>query len=220
MESPKQVRDYDKDPIVIEDYNPFFMALLAFSVVPVMIYVYIYNPGGTSEESLFRNMIIIIPIMMYPYFMGYFKAKRKRRIILSNQTIQSLHEDIVLENIELYKITDIRKTYSDLYHKSQYASEFGKLMSYLIFPIVFLGHLILILNKFLFHIYKNGVKSYRFFDAIIIFEKEKFINILPSTSAEYMEVQRYFKEKCNLDIQNIKAYFEIGHLHEKIDFIK
>jgi len=216
MENKKQTRDYDNEPIVIKDYNSLFLALFAFSFVPVMIFIYIYNPGGTSEGSLFRNIIIIIPLMMYPYFRGYFKARGKRKIIFLNEKIKFFHEDILLEEIELSKVTEVRKTYSNLYHKSQLEGDFGKIISYIVFPFAIMSHLILIFNKYLFHIYKDGKKSYRFFDAIIIFEGEKFINILPSTLTEYKEIKEYLKKKQNVNIDKNKVFYNYSHLHEKI----
>ena len=38
------LRDYDKEPIVIKDYNPLFLALYALSIVPFIVYIFIsYN---------------------------------------------------------------------------------------------------------------------------------------------------------------------------------
>ena len=58
--NPSTPRDYDKDPIVIEDYNPLFLALWTISAIPIVILIYIFNPGGTSEQSLSFNVFVII----------------------------------------------------------------------------------------------------------------------------------------------------------------
>lgn len=212
-----QTRDYDKEPIVIEDYNSLFVALFALGLVPFMIYGYIYNPGGTSEGSLFRNMVIIIPLMMYPYYMGYLKSKGKRKIVLLNNTIRFLHEESVLEEIDIKDITNVQRTYSDLYHKSQYEGPFGKMLSYIFSPLGLLRHLILVISKWLFHLYKDGFCSYRFYDALIVFSGEKFINVLPSTLREYGEVSEYFKVKKGTSVEDCEIFFEYSHLHEKIE---
>ena len=162
-------------------------------------------------------MVIIVPIMMYPFFMGYLKSKNKRKIIFTNQTISFLHEHQTLEKIETNNITDVRKTYKDLYHKSQCENLLGKIISIIFFPLALLTHSFLIFNKFIFHIYKNGIKSYRFYDAIMVFEDKKFINILPTTLKEYEEVTKYFKLKQNINIKNCKTFFNLSHLYEKIE---
>jgi len=211
-------RDYDKSPIVIEDYNPLFLALWTVTAIPLVILIYIFNPGGTSSQSLSFNVFVIIPILMFPYIYGYIKTKKKRKVKLIHNEIILLHDDITLEKIKLNDITEIRKTFTDLYHKSQYPNEFGKLMSYILFPIAIYMNISLLINKLLFHIYKDGYKSYHFYDAIIIFADNRFINILPTTQDEYNEVKKYFYTKKQINIDMSKVFFNFfGHMPEKIN---
>ncbi len=229
ISNEKIIKNYDKEPIIIKDFNSLFLFLLQMALIPIMILVYIYNPGGTSDDSLFRNIFIIIPAMMYPYTRAYFKSRGKRKILLTNDSIKFMHESIVIEEILISEITDIKKTYSDIYHRSQYPSELGKigffalipLLAYfidwkflLIYPVVY-GYLIL--AKFVFHKIKDKGYKYRFLDAIIVYSGKKFINILPVTNEEYEVVRNYFLAKNLGDIQDKKIYFEIGHLYDKID---
>lgn len=215
--NPSTLRDYDKDPIVIEDYNPLFLALFAFSAIPIIILIYIFNPGGTSEDSLARNVFVILPLLIFPYIYGYFKAKGKRTIVLNNSEIKLLDNSYAIEKISLAEITDIRRTYSDLYHKSQYEGDFGKFLSILFLPFVVIRHCILIVSKFLFHILLDRKSQYRFNDAIIIFSDEKLINILPKTSAEYKDIEDFFSQKIHKNISDLKVFFELSHLPEKIN---
>lgn len=222
MESSKQVRDYDKEPIVIEDYNPLFPFLLMISLIPIMIYVYIYNPWGASEDSLARNMLIIIPLIMYPYIKAYFKSKGKRRIFLEENSIRFMHENMVIEKIQLQDITDIKKTYSSIYHKSQKIKWFQSFGLYVIAPLIIIVgeayYLIFVIPivalfvtvaKYIFHKLKDRKYKYKLFDAIIIYGNSGFINILPASSKEYTEVRNYFLSKELGDIQNKKIYFEL-----------
>ena len=216
--NPVISRDYDKDPIVIEDYNPLFLALWTISAIPIVVLIYIFNPGGTSSQSLSFNVFVIIPMLMFPYIYGYFKTKGKRKLILTNEKISFLHNEILLETIKIDEITDIRKTFSDLYHVSQYPNEFGKFMSYILFPIALYMNSMLFINKLFFHIYKDGYKSYRFYDSIIVFAEDKFINILPTSLNEYDEVQKFFIVKKLVTIDSLKVFFDFfGHLPEKIN---
>lgn len=38
-----QIVDYDRNPIEIEDYNSLFIFLLNISLIPIIIYIYIYT---------------------------------------------------------------------------------------------------------------------------------------------------------------------------------
>jgi hypothetical protein len=230
METINQKRDYDQNPIIIKDYNSLFHAIIMLSFMPLMILTYIYNPGGTSEESLFRNIFIIIPIAMYPYIHTYFKAKGKRKIILGGSSIKFKHEKDVIEEIYISEITDVKKTFFDIYHKSQKLDslkEFGlyvgvPLMMYIanlywlifIFPLFWIYTLLI---KIIFHKLKYSQFSYRLFDAVIVYKDENFINILPTTEEEYKEIKQYFMNQGLGDIQNKKIYFEIEHMYEKIN---
>jgi hypothetical protein len=217
-DNPSIPRDYDKDPIIIEDYNSLFLALWTISWIPVIVYVYIVNPGGTSSQSLSLNIFFILPMMMFPYVYGYLKAKGRRKIVLKNTEVNFLHDSILLEKIELCEVTDVHRTFSDLYHVSQYPNAFGKVMSYLLAPLYLLTNFVFLLYKLFFHIYKDGYKSYRFYDAIIVFSGDKFINILPTTKDEYNEVEEYFSTKKQIELATTKVFYDFfGHMPEKIN---
>ena len=128
------ILDYDKNPIKIEDYNTLFVFLISMSIIPLIIYVYIYNPGGVSEGSLYRNTFIIAPFLMMPYIRAYLKSRNKRKIILMNDSIKFMHENKTIEEIKIFEITDIKRTYSDIYHKTQVIGE----LSYIAFVFVFI----------------------------------------------------------------------------------
>lgn len=205
MENEKIKRDYDENPIIIEDHNSLFIFLFLLNLLPIMILVYIYNPGDASEESLFRNIFLIIPLTMYPYARTYFKSKGKRKILLLNETIKFIHESNIIEEIEIKKISEIKKTYSDIYHKSQKMNLIEAIGIYIIYPLVviisslyylllipILFHFFLIITKFIFHKMKDINYSFCLFDSFIIFEHEdKFINILPTNNSEYQEIRSY-----------------------------
>ncbi len=213
-----KIRDYDKEPIVIKDYNPLFLATYNLYLVPFMIFIYIFNPGGASSSSLSFGLLVIVPAMMIPYIKSYFDSKDKRKIVLTNDSITFYHEDTILEKIALEEITDIKKTYSDYYHESQ-NDKIVKFVSLILFPLIITVHIPLIISKLIFHIYHDSYKSYRFFDAIIIFSDTRVINILPSKLSQYEELNSYFKAQIDssIEIDNLKIYFETTHKYEKIN---
>lgn len=226
------ILDYHNEPIIIKDYNSLFIFLLNISLIPIVMYIYIYNPGGLDEGSLFRNTIIV------SFFMGFFirpylKSKGKRKIVLTNNDIKFKHENKILEEIKLSEITDIKKTYIDLYHKSQVPNKLLLIFAYtisilfvisqkayyLLLLILFL-HIFLVIAKYILHKMKDKNYKYRLFDAIIVYNNNKFINILPVTNTDYQKIRNYFLDKGFGDIQNKKIYFEITHSFERINLSK
>lgn len=233
MKSQEIQRNYDKEPLVIQDYNTLFAFIPNFFLIPLLIYIYIYNPGGTSEGSLIRNVFVIIPLMMYPYINTYLKARRKRKVVLTNNNITFYHQDKIIEQIAIDKITEIKKTYSDVYHKSQLRNkDFAYLSAFVFVPllgyytdlliefvIIFLFvHLYSLISKLVFQVYKTKKLPTKLFDAILIFEDDNFINILPTNEDEYDEVKKYLLSKNLGQIENKKIYFELLlHMYEKIE---
>lgn len=228
--------DYDKSPIEIKDYNTLFVFLITISMIPIVIYAYIHNlntPGGMSESSLYRNVFIIIPFLMKPYIIPYLKSRNKRKIILMNDSIKFMHENNIIEEIKISELTDIKRTYSDLYHKTQVIGELSYIAFIFVFIILLIAdmlyillflypilHIYLIIIKYFFHKIKDKNYKFKLFDAIIIYSKDRFINILPITNKEYEEVRKYFFDKDFGNIKDKKIFTEIGHLYEKIDLDK
>lgn len=232
----KQKIDYDKNPIEIKDYNTLFEFLITISMIPIAIYAYIHNlntPGGMSESSLNRHIFIIIPFLMMPYIRAYLRARNKRKIILMNDSIKFMHENKTIEEIKISEITDIKRTYSDLYHKTQVIGELSYIAFIFVFIILLIAdmlyillflypciHIFLIFLKYLYHKKMDRNYKYKLFDAILVYSKDRFINILPSTNKEYEEVRNYFLDKDLGNIKDKKIFIEIGHLYEKIDLDK
>jgi hypothetical protein len=185
--------------------------------IPVLIYILFFVE--ISGGSVFVGGTIgLIALHIFINTSNAIKAFNKRNIVLSNQSIKFLHEGRVLEEIKLDEITDIKRTFSSLYHKSQVVSDIIKGILIIVFPFVcILWFLPLIIVKFCFHLFKKGSR-YRFFDAVMIFNKERFINILPATEDEYEELRDYFMTKKRLfDIEQAKIFWEdFGHYEENI----
>lgn len=224
-----QVIDYDKEPIKIEDHNSLFAFLFQICLIPIMVYTYIYNPGNASADSLFRNFIIIIPLSMLPFIKTYIDAQGKRKIILFNNSIQFLHNNHIIEEICLTDISEIRKTFYDTYHKSQTLNPLGIFFAYAFLLFIVISqkayfllfvipsvHIFLLFAKLALHKLKDKHYKYRFFDAILIYSGDRFINILPTTTKEYEQVKNYFLNKSFGDIQKKKVYYEFSHSFENL----
>jgi hypothetical protein len=123
-----------------------------------------------------------------------------------------MHENIIIEEIQVAKITDIKKTSSSIYHKSQNSKWYQSMGLFIIFPLIVITQkayyllllfpmvaIFLIVLKYVFHKLKDKSYQYRFFDAILVYSKENFINILPTTKKTYLElIGAYGFEDINL----------------------
>ncbi|MDR0666944.1 MAG: hypothetical protein LBF71_06005 [Campylobacteraceae bacterium] len=184
-----QKRDYDKNPIVIKDYNYTFIALFGLIFLCYGVYA-LFMPQSYSPaiwSIAMGGSVICISF----FFRGY----KKRKIILSNDSIKfikknyTLHEYKIIEKIKLNEITDIRKTYNEISHKTEMPTDLQHLFSITLFVTLPIFHPFFILIKLFFHIFKDGISSYRFFDAVMIFNNDRLINILPTTKKEYEDIR-------------------------------
>jgi hypothetical protein len=211
------LRDYDKNPIIIKDYNYIFMPLYSIFIIPLCIFVIIVNPGNVNHATLaICFCFCFIPAIDKANML--FALKNKRKIILSNKTIKFMHEDKVAEEIHLVRITDIRRTHSDIYHKSQEPPFISRIFLPITFPLILtLWHLPLIMMKFIFLLLRGDI-GYRFLSSFIVFSNNKFINIFPTTEKEYKDIIVYFRtKKPAFDVENAKIFWNIiGHKDEKI----
>jgi len=206
-----QFRDYDKEPIVIEDYNYVFGGMYLIVGALVVLYFYFINPFGAhnevSRDYFFTHAIFVVVIPGVVYYFQIKKAKRK--IILTNENIIFKEGDAIITNIKVNHIESVKRTFNDYYMKNQKA---GDLESLFIFAFLVFNVPILLMNKFLFHLFKGGIKSYKFFDSIIIFDdKENFINILPTTKQEWDEIEIYFNNRLKVDLKNTKLFFKFNY---------
>lgn len=118
---------------------------------------------------------------------------------------------------------EIYKTFENFYHKSQKIPDYCKetILVLLTIPVAILEIIWVIVWKFIYNLFKNGLKDYRFFDSIIILQDDKLINILPNSNTEYKMVREYFLDKFNIDIKSVKIFRNFfTHRFEKIKIPK
>lgn len=213
--NPSTPRDYNKNPIVIEDYNYIFNILYVIWGGIIIAYLYIMNPFGNtnhiSKDFWFMHFIVMsgLPIITF-----YFQMKKsKRTIVLNENDILFKENETLLERIELKNIESIHRTFNDYYRKNQEVEDWSVILIFVFLPINLSIHLI---NKFLFHLYKSRLRNYKFFDSIIIFDNEgRFINIMPNTKSEYEQVIEYLSHRLDFHIENAEIFFKLNYGNEK-----
>lgn len=207
-------RDYDKNPIIIEDYNYIFNILYVLWGGVLITYFYIFNPFHNSNE-ISKNYWYLHFILMslLPTITFYIQNKKsKRKILLQEKDILFIENEVIIEKLLLNEIKSVKKTFNDYYKKNQEIEDWSIVFAFLFLPF---NLPIQLINKFLFHTFKNGISSYKFFDSIILFDiNDKFINILPTTLGEYELINDYFRKKIGLDTKTLNVYFKINYGNE------
>lgn len=218
MENKNIQRNYDKEPIIIKDYNYIFWLLFQLWFIPIIIYIYVKNPGNLSEVSLYTSVFIVIPILIAPSLKVFFYARGKRTIKFLNDEIQFLHKDSIITSIKLSELEGVRKSYTDYYHKSQDLNPLQEIATIIIFPFIFLAHILLIINKYLLIQLLNKSKTkYRINSSILIFSNTSFINVFPTSEKTYLEVKDYILNKKNINIEEQDSIFRYAYFWEKIN---
>lgn len=204
------MRDYDKRPIVIKDYNSIFMLLVAMPWLISSVY-FLFTHHNKAAFSFLIAQAFYFNIRPY-IFNGY-----KRSIKLSNKKIEFLQAGNIVESINLDEEFEIYKTYDDYYHKSQkYKGVQEKLRKWLL-PIALISVLqIFKFVKWLFYLVKTKGSYYKSDDAVIIFQEDKVLNILATSRFERALIKKYFLDKFKIDIDELEFYKELGHNYESI----
>ncbi|MCX6062056.1 MAG: hypothetical protein NT103_07405 [Campylobacterales bacterium] len=214
MESNAQLRDYDKDPIVIEDYNYIFYPLFIGWAALLVLYWFISDMSIINEITQRYRFFHFIIVIFIPMIFLIIQMKKQKRIIRCNNTeISYFENEKVIERISLDSIETVQRTFNDYYIKNQQSEGLFYVVVILLSPIYLI---ILVINKFLFHAITDFFRSYKLFDAIMIFDnKGNFINILPTKYREYKELEIYFTEKSISDINNATTFIKFDYKEEE-----
>ena len=208
------MRDYDKRPIVIKDYNSIFMFLVAMPWLLSSFY-FLFTHHNQAAFSF------LIAQTFYFNIRPYIFSGRKRSVKLSNNKIEFLQADNIIESINLDEKFEIYKTFDDYYHKSQNLSDFQKKVKWISVVLLWIAYYpFFLLSKILFYFFKTKGTFYKFYDCIIIFQGDKVLNILATSRYERALVKRYFLDKFKIDIDVLQVCKKTDHGLEKIEIGK
>ena len=204
------MRDYDKKPIVIKDYNSIFSCLFS---LPFVL-------GCFIALFVFENKIVISALigqMFFIHIRPYTFYGRKRSVKLTNDKIEFLQDGHLIDSINLCEKFEIYKTFDDYYHKTQKLDKFANFFRFISVPVSYLlYYLPILIIKFLFYFFKTKGAFYKFYDCIIIFQGDKVLNILATSRYERALVKKYFLDKFQIDIDKLKFYKKLFHGFENI----
>ena len=204
------MRDYDKRPIVIKDYNSIFMFLVAMPWL-ISSFYFLFTHHNKAAFSF------LIAQTFYFNIRPYIFSGRKRSVKLSNNKIEFLQADNIIESINLDEKFEIYKTFDDYYHKSQNLSNLQKKVKWISVVLLWIAYYpFFLLSKILFYFFKTKGTFYKFYDCIILFQDDKVLNILATSRFERALIKKYFLNKFKIDIDELEFYKELGHNYESI----
>ena len=208
------MRDYDKRPIVIKDYNSIFMFLVAMPWL-ISSFYFLFTHHNKAAFSF------LIAQTFYFNIRPYIFSGRKRSVKLSNNKIEFLQADNIIESINLDEKFAIYKTFDDYYHKSQNLSNLQKKVKWISVVLLWIAYYpFFLLSKILFYFFKTKGTFYKFYDCIIIFQDDKVLNILATSRFERALVKKYFLDKFKIDIDLLQVCKKTDHGLEKIEMHK
>lgn len=203
--NPSTPRDYDKEPIVIEDYNPQFMWLsFKYILFPLLIVVWIiltfYFPDKRFDWS---KLLIFIPIASWPAYRQYKNTKGKRKIFLYKNTICYKHDDQLITDISFDKSPKFYRSFQNFYHKSQSRLKIWHFVLFFLMGVLITKSFTLNMLIFFFafgfaFISFQIIKSFistaksKFYHSVLVIEEDEVISIPLLKQDDYVSVEKYF----------------------------
>jgi hypothetical protein len=220
-------RDYDKAPIVINDVNPLFTWWeMIYIMIPIYMIVVVFF---VHDAYKFTQVIVVIPILLWPAFKQFAKAKDKRFIHMTDCRISYKHDEKIICEVQIDSESELSLSFQNYYHESQ---DNALILFILVFvvgfiilslKISFLAAILIaiafwLLEPLSFQVTKliKYPKSYRFYQSVIIENENNFINIPMLTIKDYQEVKKYFA-RLNYDIEKLPKTIKLFTGYEKIE---
>lgn len=208
-------RDYDKEPIVIEDYIPRIIFYVILSELIFWELLFIINPMEINNSEVLR-ILLCLPILILPTFFEYRQNKYKIYILKNNMIEIKTKNHTEIYNLNKFK--SIKKTFQSYYSKKQKVDGLKKVFWY-IFSIILIPiqFTIEIQNFFIRKIILSGKKLNSYNSLIITFEDDEFINIFLKDENQYQEMKKYCLNQLGEDIEKIeKKYFIYFYMYNII----
>ena len=233
----KNLRNYDKEPIIIKNYEQAFQILsiiipMIFAAYLTGLIVAIFDKNATADDiyvlsAVFFTIAIFFILIEYAGF-----KKSKSFIKFTNDCIGFYKNNQLVKNVDLDNLSkNIAKPLLAYFTKN---TKFSKLhivsfvlLTLLSIPILHIWLLFVFASvfcncfyKFLFCILttKTGDRRFSMFPAIIINEPEFALNsgfaipdyflLVIFSKRKYSEIKEYFLNLHNINIDNVeKIYF-------------
>ncbi|MDY0238932.1 MAG: hypothetical protein RBS42_08785 [Campylobacterales bacterium] len=197
-------RDYDKEPIVIEDCNLKVIFYVIVSELLLWELFLILNPMKLSSSSLAKGFIIL-PIIVLPTIVNY-KRIKNRTYILRNRTIE-LKQNNNNSVFNLDSVKDLKISFQSYYTNAQkidgYKKFFWYVFSFILVPFQIITE---IQNYFVRKILNEpNVNTYN--SLLLYFDNGEFINLYLKDIKLYNDLNQYCIDKFGKNIEDLERKF-------------
>ena len=209
------MRNYDKEPIILEDYNASFswysMKYVGLPLIFIVFFIYPLISGNHIKSSFASLGVIMVP--MYRLF----QRAKVRKIVLKQNSIEYIDSSDPLAIIDLSEPNKFQKSFQNYYYKKQNLH-----FLYFIFIFFFVGLLmqslingaLLLLGAYVFIFIENQITKYilsdrgaLFFSSILVQQDEDVISIPIYKKQDYQDVTNYLQSR-GINIQTLPTFFK------------
>jgi hypothetical protein len=214
-----QFRDYDMEPIVIEDRMPeiSFIYFIFLTLIPLSIILLWMHLGEKKID--WTHVAISLSILYLPtYYFLKSRIANFRTISIDNTSITRNWDDNAFK-IKWTDIKNMKKSFIDFYDNNQKIDETRKKIFFWLYSPVYIlvGHPYLIFIKYFYKVAK-GFSNKSLFDTIVIFDKnEEMIAIFIATLYEKEELREYFSQK-GFDIDNLSIFYTTHYAIDELTY--
>ncbi|MDA3056799.1 MULTISPECIES: hypothetical protein [unclassified Campylobacter] len=223
----KDLRDYDKEPIIIKDkLHEMLIIQICISTLFLIFVLSLNIPMDRKMFLIYTSILVDIKTLREMSF--------RTKIYIKNNFIEKRKDNILVAKINIENIDKIYKTLDSALPKNNFDINGSKML--IIFAIFYFSILVLtdgvlfmilvilyliaicvigfLLPQFFVHWKYKAKNTSWFYDMLFLKDKNgNFLNFLITDDKEYGELKEYFwqKSKINLDntIQKISAIYEI-----------
>ncbi|MDU7070874.1 hypothetical protein [Campylobacter ureolyticus] len=212
-------RDYDKEPLIIRDYNMHETAFFAVILLLFFLFDFIFN--DTSEFFTPKRVVFIF--ILLEIILELFKYFHKTIIFYNSKIVYKKGSDTALE-INLNDIVGVYKTAicNENFQTQKLVSKkflIGAILLVGITMIIFDFSIFLfvygwfiavfLVGKFVVFILLNKKIRFKIYTSYLIKTEKNIINFLPKESDD-IEIKRYFFDKINIDIEKAQCNFIVS----------
>lgn len=209
------MRNYDAEPIILEDYNASFswysMKYIGFPLMFLAFFIYPLISGNHIKSSFASLGVAMVP--MYRLF----QQAKVRKIVLKQNSIEYVDSGDPLTIINLNEPNKFQKSFQNYYYKKQDLH-----ILYFVFIFFFVGLLmqslikgaLLLIGAYLAIFIINQITNYilsdhgaLFFSSILVQQDDDVISIPIYKKKDYQDVTDYLHLR-GINIRTLPAFFK------------
>lgn len=209
------MRNYDQDPIILEDYNASFswysMKYVGLPLIFIGLFIYPLISGNHIKSSFVSLSVALIPIYRLR------EQSKVRKIVLKQNSIEYVDSGDPIAMVNLNEPNKFHKSFQNYYYKKQDLHIFYFIFLFLLISLIM--HSLIKGSLFLIGVYVtifivNQITNYilsdhgaLFFSSILVQQDDDVVSIPIYKKKDYQEVTDYLYLR-GIDIRDLPTFFK------------